>query len=85
VGEGIFATLGCSVMNCIVKKTELIAWRDMLVDVIEHIRSLSGKYDSLENILETGPTAAYDEQYGKGMLMNKQFVAMLYHEINRDW
>jgi len=72
-------------MNCIVKKTELIAWRDMLVDVIEHIRSLSGKYDSLENILETGPTAAYDEQYGKGMLMNKQFVAMLYHEINRDW
>lgn len=57
-------------------RADLVAWRDMLVDVRGKVAALKKEGKSLEQIVATKPTAAYDAKYG-GFVINGDFFTKL--------
>lgn len=58
------------------KRADLIAWRDMLVNVRDNVAAQKKQGKSLEEIVGSKPTAAYDAQYG-GFVINGDFFTKL--------
>jgi len=59
-------------------QAELVAWRDMLVDVRDHVAQLKQQGKSLEEIQASTPTAAYDGKYGGFVINGPFFVKLVY-------
>jgi glyoxylase-like metal-dependent hydrolase (beta-lactamase superfamily II) len=62
-------------------KKELIEYRDLLVTVRERISTLKKEGKSLEEILATKPTAAYDAKWGGSFLNGDFFTKLVYRGI----
>jgi len=63
-------------------RTELAAYRDMLVAVGRRVRQLVEDDSSEEQILASRPTAEFDERYGKGAVDPERFVRILYADFS---
>lgn len=57
---------------------ELRNYRTMLADVAGRVKALVAAGKSLTETLAAKPSAAYDEQWGKGFIKPERFVTMLY-------
>lgn len=60
-------------------RADLVAWRDMLVDVRERVAALKKQGKSLEEVTAAKPTAAYDAKYG-GFVINGDFFTKLVYD-----
>lgn len=63
-------------------RTELTAYRDMLVAVGRRVRELVEQGKNLDEVLEAQPTAEYDERYGPGAVSAERFVRNLYADLS---
>jgi glyoxylase-like metal-dependent hydrolase (beta-lactamase superfamily II) len=59
-------------------RTDLIAFRDMLVAVRNNVAELKQQGKSLEQIIAAKPTAAFDDKWGKFVFNGAQFTKMVY-------
>jgi glyoxylase-like metal-dependent hydrolase (beta-lactamase superfamily II) len=64
-------------------KKELSAFRDMLKGVRDKIAPMVDAGKSLQEVIETRPTAEFDEAWGKGFLKPEQFVGIVYESLRR--
>lgn len=62
-------------------RTELAAYRDMLVDVRDRVASLKGRGMSAEEVVAAKPTARYDAEWGGGLLTPDLFTTLIYAGI----
>ena len=62
-------------------RTELAAYRDMLVATGRRVRELIGEGKNLDEILAARPTAEYDAVYGQGSMTAERFVGILYADL----
>ena len=62
-------------------RAELAAYIEMLKDVRAKIGALVDAGKSLEEVQEAGPTAAYDEKWGKTFLTGEQFTGIVYKNL----
>jgi glyoxylase-like metal-dependent hydrolase (beta-lactamase superfamily II) len=62
-------------------RADLIAYRDMLVDIRSRVASLKAAGRSLEDIVAEKPTAAYDAKWGTSMVSPALFIALVYRGI----
>jgi len=60
-------------------RADLIAWRDMLVAVRDQVAAQKQQGKTLEQIVATKPTAAYDAKYG-GFVINGDFFTKLVYD-----
>ena len=66
----------------VVGRRELVQFRDMIVDVSEHVRELIAQGNTLDEVMTARPTAAYDEQWGKVPSWSaNDFVPIVYHQL----
>jgi glyoxylase-like metal-dependent hydrolase (beta-lactamase superfamily II) len=63
-------------------RTELAAYRDMLVAVGRRVRQLVEGGLSEEQILASRPTAEFDERFGKGAVDPERFARILYADFS---
>jgi len=63
------------------RKTDLIAWRDMLVAVRDKVAGLKKQGKSLKEIQETKPTGEYDAKYGGFVIDGNFFTKLVYDGI----
>jgi glyoxylase-like metal-dependent hydrolase (beta-lactamase superfamily II) len=59
-------------------RTELIAFRDMLVTVRSNVAALKRQGKSLDEIVAAKPTAAFDAVWGNFVFNGAQFTKMVY-------
>ena len=64
-------------------RADLSAYRDMLATVSARVRDQLRAGRSLEQVLESRPTAEFDAVWGKGFLNSQRFVEMLYKGMQR--
>jgi glyoxylase-like metal-dependent hydrolase (beta-lactamase superfamily II) len=62
-------------------RTELAAYRDMLVGVGRRVRELVEQGQSLEEVIAARPTAPWDERYGSGGVSPERFVRIVYEDL----
>lgn len=62
-------------------RSELAAYRDMLVAVGRRVRELVEQGNTLDAILAARPTAAFDERYGRTGIGAERFVRLLYEDL----
>lgn len=62
-------------------RTELSAYRDMLVAVGRAVRTMIEQGRSADEVVAAQPTEAYDARYGKGGVSAERFVRMLYEDL----
>ena len=62
-------------------RTELAAYRDMLVAVGRRVRELVEQGNTLEAVLAARPTEAFDERYGRTGIGAERFVRLLYEDL----
>jgi len=62
-------------------RTELIAYRDMLVAVGKRVRELVEQGNSVDEVLAARPTEAFDERYGQAGIGAERFVRLLYADL----
>jgi glyoxylase-like metal-dependent hydrolase (beta-lactamase superfamily II) len=62
-------------------KTGLIEFRDMLVTIRDKVAGMKQKGMTLEEIVETKPTAAYDEKWGRFVIDGKTFTSLVYEGV----
>ena len=62
-------------------RTELAAYRDMVVAVGRRVRELVEQGRSLDEVLAARPTAEFDDRYGKGTMTAERFVRILYQDL----
>ncbi len=60
-------------------RADLIAWRDMLINVRDNVAAQKQQGKSLNEIIATKPTAAYDAKYG-GFVINGDFFTKLVYD-----
>ncbi len=66
----------------VVGRTELVEFRDMIVNVSELVRELIAQGNTLDDVMTARPTAAYDEQWGNVPTWNaNDFVPIVYHQL----
>jgi glyoxylase-like metal-dependent hydrolase (beta-lactamase superfamily II) len=63
-------------------RSDLAAYRDMLVAVGKRVRAAVERGASLDEVLASRPTAEFDERYGKGGASPERFVRILYRELS---
>ncbi|TFW15804.1 MBL fold metallo-hydrolase [Duganella callida] len=63
-------------------RADLIAWRDMLVDVRGKVATLKQQGKSLDEIVAANPTAAYDAKYGGFVINGGFFTKLVYDGLN---
>jgi glyoxylase-like metal-dependent hydrolase (beta-lactamase superfamily II) len=59
-------------------RTQLIEFRDMLVTVRDKIVALRSHGRSLEDIVASKPTAAFDDKWGKFVIDSGLFIKLVY-------
>jgi cyclase len=59
-------------------RAELTACRDMLVTVRDRVEKLKKGGRTLDEVVASNPTAAFDATWGKGFMPAKNFVALVY-------
>jgi glyoxylase-like metal-dependent hydrolase (beta-lactamase superfamily II) len=64
-------------------RADLKAYRDMLATVSKRIRAQVKAGKSLAQVIDSKPTAQYDEVWGKGFLNPQRFVEMLYKNLQQ--
>lgn len=62
-------------------RTDLIAYRNMLVDIRGRVANLKGAGQSLEAIIAAKPTAAYDAKWGTSLISPALFTTLVYRGI----
>jgi len=62
---------------------DLKAYRDMLATVSARIRAQVKAGKSLAQVIDSKPSAEYDEVWGKGFLNPQRFVEMLYKNLQK--
>jgi glyoxylase-like metal-dependent hydrolase (beta-lactamase superfamily II) len=62
-------------------RADLVAYRNMLVAVGSRVRELAEQGLSVEEILATRPTAAWDERYAAGGVRPERFVRLLFEDL----
>lgn len=62
-------------------RTDLIAYRDMLVAVGSRVRELVEQGLSLDEVIAARPTAAWDERYAAGGVSPERFVRILFEDL----
>lgn len=60
---------------------DLVRYRDMVVAIGRHVRELMEQGRSVEEVLAARPTAAFDEDYGRGPVTPERFVRILYQDL----
>jgi cyclase len=65
-------------------KSELKAYRDMLVKVSAKISALAKAQKTLAQVIAAKPTGDYDATWGKGFLKPEQFVEIVYTSVVRS-
>jgi glyoxylase-like metal-dependent hydrolase (beta-lactamase superfamily II) len=69
----------------LVKKQDLLAYRSMLVDVLEKVKTLRGQGKTLEQVLAANLTAPYDKTtLGDTQQSKDRFITEVYDEV-RDF
>jgi cyclase len=64
-------------------RSELEAYRGMLVTVRDRVRALVRQGKTLAQVQAAKPTAEYDVTWGRGFLRPEQFVEILYSDVSR--
>jgi glyoxylase-like metal-dependent hydrolase (beta-lactamase superfamily II) len=62
-------------------RAELVAFRDMLVDVRAKVAALKQQGKSLEATIAAHPTADYDQKWGTGVIGPALFTALVYRGV----
>jgi glyoxylase-like metal-dependent hydrolase (beta-lactamase superfamily II) len=62
-------------------RADLLAFRDMLVDIRDRIAALKSQGLSLEHIQATRPTASYDARWGQSIISGNLFTALVYRGL----
>jgi hypothetical protein len=62
-------------------RADLIAYRDMLVDIPARVAALKSEGRSLEAIVIAKPSAPYDAKWGTSLINPARFIALAYHGI----
>lgn len=62
-------------------RAQLLAFRDMLVDIRERVAALKAKGLSLKEVQAARPTATYDAQWGKSIIDGGLFTALVYRGV----
>ena len=65
-------------------KTEMIEYRDVLVAIRDRVAALKGEGKSLNEILATKPTAAYDPKWGWSFISGEFFTKLVYEGVGKD-
>jgi glyoxylase-like metal-dependent hydrolase (beta-lactamase superfamily II) len=65
----------------VARRTDLVAFRDMLVAVRAKVAALKAQGLSLEEVVIAKPTAAYDATWGAGLVDGEQFVKLVYRGV----
>ena len=65
-------------------RSELEAYRRMLVAVRDRTQAAIDQGMSLENFVASNPTADYDATWGKGFLSPKQFLTIVYTHLSNE-
>ena len=70
----------------ITNETEVIAMRDMLMNIQDRISKLISEGQSLEQVVKAKPTATYDEQrVGQGGTTRRdQFITVVYSQLTEE-
>jgi len=64
-----------------VTRSEVIACRDMLVDVRDRVAQLMRQGKSLQDVIAAHPTSAYDAKVPQGTETSERFLTQLYAEL----
>jgi glyoxylase-like metal-dependent hydrolase (beta-lactamase superfamily II) len=67
--------------NPISNKSELEAYRDMLVTIRENVTKLKRQGRSLQDTIDAKPTAAYDEKWGQFVVTPALFTKLVYEGV----
>jgi glyoxylase-like metal-dependent hydrolase (beta-lactamase superfamily II) len=62
-------------------KTELQAYREMLVTVADRVEKLKASGDTVQQAIAARPTAELDAAWGKGKIQPNTFVALVYDSL----
>lgn len=62
-------------------KTDLVAYRDMLVTIRDNIASLKKKGLTLEQVIAQRPTAAFDDKWGNAVISPALFTTLVYRGV----
>ncbi len=62
-------------------KSQLTFYRDLLVTVRDKVATLKKQGQSLDEIIATKPTAAYDAKWGGGFMSPKQFIGLVFEGV----
>lgn len=62
-------------------RADLVAYRDMLVNVGTHVREMVERGATIQETVEARPTADWDAQYGAGGVGPDRFVRILYEDL----
>ena len=65
-------------------RTELESYRAMLAGVIEAIAPAVERGDTLEQVVASSPTAAFDATWGNGFMKPPQFTKIVYLDLSRN-
>jgi glyoxylase-like metal-dependent hydrolase (beta-lactamase superfamily II) len=67
--------------NPISNKSELEAYRDMLVTIYDNVTKLKRQGRSLDETIDAKPTAAYDEKWGQFVITPALFTKLVYEGV----
>lgn len=62
-------------------RDDLVAYRDMLVDVRTRIAALKAKGHTLEEVIAAKPTAAYDAKWGNSVITPALFTTLVFRGV----
>ena len=62
-------------------KSQLIFYRDLLVNTREKVATLKKQGRSLEEIIDAKPTAAWDEKWGGGFMSPRMFTGLVFEGV----
>jgi glyoxylase-like metal-dependent hydrolase (beta-lactamase superfamily II) len=66
----------------VVGRRELVEFRDMIVDVSERVRGLISEGNTLDEVMASNPTSAYDDQWGNVPTWSaNDFIPIVYHQL----
>jgi cyclase len=66
----------------VVGRDAMVEFRDMIVDVRDHVQRLIAEGRGLDEVVAAGPTAAYDARWGQEASWNaNDFVPIVFHQL----
>jgi len=65
----------------IANKSDLTAYRNLLVSVRDKVATLKKQGRSLDDVVAAKPTAAYDEKWGGGFMSPRMFTGLVYEGV----